>query len=1031
MKHLTLVGEQWWIATIALDNTRGEQLIIRCDQPASGHLAAIAMNVPAADGARVPPAVGRPQLVGRAREMAALADALAKQPAAILVEGEAGVGKSRLVGEALAADPNLRQRCLVAECPPIREPFTLGPVIEAIRQHVDELDARPLSGLAGALRPLFPEWAALLPELPDELVDVRAARHRLFRALAELLDSLRVALLVVEDVHWADEATLEFLLFLLSRRPAPLGLLVTYRGDDVPAGSLLRRLAARLPADVTRLRLELAPLDVAGTTAVVSSMLDNETVSAEFGAFIHRATGGIPLVVEESVRLMVDRADLTYRDGEWVRRKLGAIEVPPTVRDATLERYARLGADARAVLDAATVLAEPALEAMITAVTDLDPLRAGSGLTDALLCGLLHENERGQLTLRHALAAQALYDAIPGPRRRALHLRAGRVLQGGGPSPLVARLAYHFREAGETDEWCLYAEQTADLALASGDETVAAAALHDLLTNVSLPAATVIRLTGKFPFPSATSIDQLGGLVAQLRALLESAAVSIAERVELHLLMGRLLMMMEEFHDGRAALEEVVAQAPVGSSAALHAMTLLGWPRAATVPAAEHLRWLRRAARVDDTPLSRSEQLFSTMSRATALLLLGEEAGWTEAAILPGETPGGVSDETAGERNHQLAATLQLNLGDAAILWGRYAEARRRLAAARDLAERHQYPRLHGLTLGNQLRLDWLTGAWAGLAARAIALAGDEDAQPLARADGALVAGLIDATNGDYDRAEGRLEHVRAERRRVGAVETYAEAAAALARLQLAKDRVDEAIQATDESLGIIATKGVWLWASDLVPARIEALTMAGRTEEAAALVTAFDRGSRGRDAPAAAAGLVWSQALLAQAQDEPARAAMLFARAATAWAALPRPYDALLAQERQAECLRAVDQGDLAASLLSDVYQGLSGLGVVEAADRIARRLREHGVDIRRTWRRGRRGYGNELSPAELEVVRMVVAGATNRRIAEALSRSPKTIEAQVKSAMRKLRVTSRTALAVAALDSGVFASRHSDPNG
>jgi DNA-binding NarL/FixJ family response regulator len=141
-----------------------------------------------------------------------------------------------------------------------------------------------------------------------------------------------------------------------------------------------------------------------------------------------------------------------------------------------------------------------------------------------------------------------------------------------------------------------------------------------------------------------------------------------------------------------------------------------------------------------------------------------------------------------------------------------------------------------------------------------------------------------------------------------------------------------------------------------------------------------------------------------------------LFDRAAAAWQAAPRPYDALLARERQGSCLLRHDR-DAGVALLTKVLGGLSALGASRDADRVARTLREHGVETRRVWRGGRRGYGDRLSPRELEVVRLVVAGRTNREIAQALFRSPKTVDTQLNSAMRKLGVSSRTALAVSAI--------------
>ncbi len=301
-----------------------------------------------------------------------LARALVAPPAVVLIEGVAGVGKTRLVREFLASPAAGKLHVVTAVCPPFAQPLTLGPVTDALRQATDQVAGLNLSALAGTLRPLFPEWAAALPAAPEPLEDATAARHRLFRALDELLGRLNVDVLVVEDVHWADEASLEFLLFLAARAPQQVSLLLTYRPEDVPDSSLLRRLSSRLPAGRTSARIMLGPLDVSGTIDLVSSMLDGEHVSEEFAEFLCAHTDGLPLAIEESIRLMADRSDLIRRGGAWVRRHdLSRIPVPPTVRDAVLERAARLGPSERTVLQAAAVLAEPASEPVLAAVSRL------------------------------------------------------------------------------------------------------------------------------------------------------------------------------------------------------------------------------------------------------------------------------------------------------------------------------------------------------------------------------------------------------------------------------------------------------------------------------------------------------------------------------------------------------------------------------------------------------------------------------------------------------------------------------------
>uniref|UniRef100_UPI001FEAB806 ATP-binding protein n=1 Tax=Allorhizocola rhizosphaerae TaxID=1872709 RepID=UPI001FEAB806 len=117
-------------------------------------------------GAGLLPALSAPAFVGRQRELAALHHALTRPPFVVLLEGEAGIGKSRLLREFLAS---AHARALMGVCPPLREPYTLGPVVDAVREFADRPSGPRLSGLAGALRPLFPEWAADLPPAPEPL----------------------------------------------------------------------------------------------------------------------------------------------------------------------------------------------------------------------------------------------------------------------------------------------------------------------------------------------------------------------------------------------------------------------------------------------------------------------------------------------------------------------------------------------------------------------------------------------------------------------------------------------------------------------------------------------------------------------------------------------------------------------------------------------------------------------------------------------------------------------------------------------
>ncbi|MFF3055238.1 ATP-binding protein [Streptomyces sp. NPDC057909] len=955
------------------------------------------------------PVCRRPRFVGRDAELKRVTDALQQLPALVLVEGEAGIGKSRLVREALAAVVIGGPRTLVAVCPPFREALTLGPIVDAARQAAPsgaDVADLGLSALAGTLRPLFPEWADGLPSAPEPLADAGAARHRLIRAFAELLDRLGIDVLVVEDVHWADEATLEFLLFLASRQPFPLTLVMTCRPEEVAADSLLLRLSSRVPtsAGISHARVGLTGLAVSDTADLVSSMLDDEHVSTEFATFLHDRTEGVPLALEECVRLLRDRADLVRRDGEWMRRTLDEIAVPPTIRDAVTERVTRLGADARRVLLAAAVLSDPADERTLGTVSGLTGVagdqesglggRTGrqadsaiapawgaaatvveSAVFDAVRSGLLVEvgSGSGRIAFRHTLAARTVYDRASASERRAVHSRAAALLETVRPRP-VGRLAHHFRQAGEIVRWCEYAGQAADIALASGDHVTALAFLHELINEPGLPAEAVAPLVRKMPFQAFTGYTRRADVLATLRAVLETDRLSARDRAEVRGQLAQILIQLGEYAAAAGELEPAIPDLVDGTYAGGWAMTALGYPvLSGTWPAKIHLRWLERARQFTaGATLSPHERMSLLVNRTTALLELGEESGWVLAEELGDD-----------ESTPQLAlqrGRAELNIGDAAIRWGRYAEARQRLMSAVDVAGRHAYQLLADLAGVTLLHLDYLTGAWQGLAERAGQWS-DVGEEPLCRLQALLVVAQVKlATAGADEDVEDLLRTVREEGERRGAVGLWLEPAAAQARLRLAAGDTEEALALTEDPIRLVMRKGIWFWATDVAPARVAALAAAGRQAEAERLVAAFEEGLSGRRAPAAHAGLEECRAALAEGRGEFEAAARAWGNVAQAWSQLPRPYAAARAQEGVERCTTAARDGR----------------------------------------RGGRRGYGNQLSPRELEVVRLMLQGLTNRQIAVELSRSPSTVTAQLKSAMRKYGVTSRTALAVNVTQAG-----------
>lgn len=972
----------------------------------------------------------KPPFVGRDPELATVSGALREGPTLVLVEGEAGIGKTRFVRECLDG-VRPAGRVLVAACPPVPQPFPLGAVVDGLHRlaGTGQVAALGLSPLGGALRPLFPEWAETLPPALEPLADPNETRHRLLRALTELVTRLGVDVLVVEDAHWADSATLEWLLTLCAAAQPPAHVVVTYRGTDVPAGSLLPRLTSRVPAGRSAARIALPPLDVPGTRRLVGAMFGTGEVSEQFAAFLHERTGGLPLAVEECLRVLRDRRDIVRHGGRWARRVLDELDVPPTVRDSVRERVGRLDPPTQAVLAAAAVLAEPADERQLAAVADLAAPDAEQAVAAALAAGLLDEAAPGRFVFRHVLAAQAVGADLPVSRRRRMHARAARCLQQAEPAPVV-RLARHLREAGDLAGWAHYAQASADLAMQSGDSRAAVGVLLDLLEAAEWPPAERARLARRLGEAAYLGTAALGGLaervVRALRHVLAEQVAAPAERGEIQLLLGRMLRELSREAEGYAAMEAAVDDLGHRPDLALRAMANLAMPLVPDWPADRHLAWLDRAGALLARADMAAERLPFDVTRATTLLLLGEPAGWQVADRLP---------RTAASPAEQVhLARGLLNTAQAAVVWGRYRQVRERLATALEYLHAAGYQRLLDTAHVTAALLDWYTGGWDGLGARAADLGASEAAVPLNRLHAQALQGALEMARGHPREAERRLREVCDTAAALGVVDPNAPlAAAALARLRLAGGSPEAALQATERDMGLIAAKGMWWWATDLAPVTVDALVAAGQPRRAGDLVDQFAAGLGERGGPAPAAALLTCRAAVAEHSGDPTTAARLFTEAAGAWAALPRPYDELLATERAHRCALVVTTGadpDGALAALGDVQQRLRVLGARWDADRVARLLRRRGATVVRSWRRGPRGYGDQLSPRELEVVALLARGLTNRQIGDELFLSARTVGHHVAAAMRKLGVTTRTAVAHAAGSAGLLPEEPARPD-
>lgn len=691
----------------------------------------------------------------------------------------------------------------------------------------------------------------------------------------------------------------------------------------------------------------------------------------------------------------------------------------------------------RRLLETAAVLGVPADAAMLAEVAGISRAEAGEGLAVALSAGLLQESGAGRFAFRHGLDAQAVGESMPVSRRRLLHARAADAWTRRAPDALE-RLAHHSREAGDLDAWCRYAEAGADVALESGDDRNAVGVLLQLLDTdrdtatgadaVHEAAERRRRLAAKLGeavfYGGAALGDIVDKAVEEIHRVIADPRVGRADGGELRLLLGRVLWRAGR---RRAAFTELEATVPdLGHRPDLAGITMcsLAMPVVPGWPAARHLGWLRRAeehaARADSTHL----RVAVGTARAATLLLLGDASAWASTGALH-------RPEHTGPRDMSVHATGLLNVAAAALPWGRYEETRDLLRAAAALIPDAEH---HRVAEGSRLieaTLDWHTGAWDGLAPAMRRLADAETTEVHDALVARLLAGLVRGATEPGPDDETELRTVARRLNALGIAEPVALLPGAfLGRRALQDGDAQRALDVTAPAAEAVAAKGVWLWFADLAPVHVEALARSGRRADAEALVAVFTRAVEPSLAPVAAGAVHLCGAVLAEHDRDLAGAAELYRAAAAVWAGIPRPYDELLALEGVGRCLLADGRRGDGLGVLRDVRTRLTVLGAARDGDRIARVLRKQGEDVVRPWRRGRRGYGDALSPREREVLALVARGLTNREAAEALFLSPRTVGRHLESAMRKLRVTTRTAAAMTAVEAGLLAAE-SDSDG
>lgn len=930
--------------------------------------------------------------VGRRQELAAVAGAMARPPAVVLVEGEAGVGKSRLVAEAAAEVTAAGGRVLTGLCHPLREPLVFGPVVDALRGVGPLLPpAARIPASVGALRPLLPDLADRLPPPPPGTGEGLPARGLLVQAVRALLGVLGDVVMVIEDLHWADDATRELLLLLARDMPERLVLVLTYRAEDLAPDTPVLGAAYRRPAGVGGTLVRLGPLAEPEVAELAREALGPRATAGLTRVLFERSEG-LPLVAEEDlITLGEQRGAGGLADAATLAADLEHSQVPRGLRDAVTERLAALSPDATAVVAAAAVLGVPADEELLAAVAGLDARATAYGVTEALRVAVLHERDLARYGFRHVLAQQVAYGRLPGPQRSALHRRAVEALGRREPRPLV-QIAHHTLALGDRQAWQEVAEAAAEQAVGLGDSGSAGALLRALLEEPDLDTGRRGRAALALARIAANGVDSEAS-VNTLTRILADRGLAVADRGEIRLTLGILEAIHGGDRDGFARIEESLQDLGERPARAARGMVAIAMNERDGA-GARAWEWLERAER---TLAADPDEEVAAAVRATRLTFLareGDPAVWPLLEALPrsGDRPEVVRQSTRA----------LFNTGEIALELGHDRRGARLLEESRRLARQAAIPYLECYSRIALLRLEGLSGHWDGLEERFAALGAQFPDLAMAGAERALLLGRLAAARGRLSTARQEFAEAARYGERESQVTCALRAAAGTGALQLADEDAAQALATLAPAVAALRRAEAWARSAELLPVAVEGFLAAGDRQAAAVLVDEAAVNLRERDAPAALAALAQARGLLL-ADTDPAAANRAFTEARDRWQEIGRPYEAARAEERAGSACADADRAG-AAERIAAAQQTYQALGAASDAARAQRLSRDLGLG--RAASPGRRGYGERLSPRERQVATLAAQGAGNQDIARALFLSPRTVEHHVASALRKLGV-------------------------
>jgi DNA-binding CsgD family transcriptional regulator len=1002
-----------------------------------------------------------PVLVGRGEQMAALEAAFGSVrqggPSAVLLGGEAGAGKSRLVSEFGTVAAAAGARVLTGGCLQLgTDGLPYAPFTAVLRDLVHEMGADAVAAMlpGRTTRGL----ARLLPELGEPDVaqagraetDAGEARALLFEEVLATLEHLArpaPVVLVIEDAHWADRSSRDLLTFLIGNQRAISGLLiiVTFRSDELHRTHPLRPLLAALDRIDWVERSELPRLGQHDTAELALRILGREPAASLTDALYRRSEGN-PLFVET----------LLCCDGEL------SPELPESLRDLLLDGVRRLPEDTQEVLRIASAGGAVTGHALLTAVTGLDDGALIRALRPAVTANVLRAQGDGY-AFRHELIREAVHDdLLPGEHGR-LHSRFAEAIDADPglvpPGRAAVEMAHHWHSAHDS-VWALIA---AWQAAAQAGRAVAAAERLSLLARVlelwdRVPdAAERIGADHARVLEEAVSAAHDVGDFERGVALATSALKELdpaTEPVRVAELLGnrsrfRIKLGRKDFGQD---LEDALAYVPADVAPATRVDILIALARCAP-----HL--VNKERSYAEEALALARQTGDEVNEAKALLTMAMfDADPGQQALSDSRSLELIAQaRTTAMRRGADDVLLTAAVNESPLLVGAgehelAAAAARRAAAS---ADAQRLSRISGSLLAiNQAEPLFALGRWDE------ALTVVKQATDLYLAPGPMhrtmlhvIAGCVAAARGDL---AATARTVLAARDALRSARYEDQHQLPLARLEillaLGADGPAAALAATVQALDQFEESGgspryVWPVVTAGVGAvlaaarptaaahderlRDEAAAVAARLSTVAEKLEAFGPVQQAHQLTFAAADASAARLLadlggpLAQQTSDPAALLAAWDEAAAAWAALSEPYPLAWALLAGAQVALADGDRDAATERLQRAAPLAAGLDAHPLSDEIAVLARRAGIRLAGIRLAGQDGNGAStpgapggpagtnaglgLTGRELEVLRLVAAGCSNREIAAELFISPKTASVHVSNILGKLGAASR----------------------